>query len=209
MTYLWAALALLHITASAYINYARGGSRDWLEKPSWLPARQLTAATYFLPVLWLVLTNADGPWYAVTADVLVLYALPAALFIAPQGMGHGSYMDVGHWDRPDNETLRHVLRPLTWLGVSDRAAGYDLTGLLVKGALMGLTPGVVWYLFDLRVLAAAVLLGSMTMPIWYGINNRWTKLHERRFFGARVYWAELMHGAAIGASVWVGVLYTA
>jgi len=205
-------LAIPHIIASAYINYARGGSKDWLKWPSVVPARPLTGFIYALPILTISPGAIDMPpglpevmlQASLVAKLTALYLLMALSTLATQWLGHGSHMDAGtHKDKKDNELLRFPLKPLTWFGVRDGSPGYDFCGLLLKGSIMGLVPMVLAaYFIESWMAGAALMAGFASMPIWYFVNNNWTEIHRERLAGARVYWAELFHGGAIAVGYW-------
>lgn len=209
----WLLAALPHIFLSAWINYVRGGSKGWMRAPSWLPGRQLTGAVYFLPALIVVPWGSQEVWGGFldiptwAAALTLLYVAPSIMTIASQSPGHGSYMDMGYWDKADNEAIRLLLIPLKLALGTDRSFVYDFIGMLVKGVGMAAVPALFWGIYGGITAGVVASLGFLSMPIWYAVNHRWfPKLQTTKLFGAPVFWAELFHGAAIAAGIWAGVL---
>jgi hypothetical protein len=236
---LWAALIAAHLCLSAWVNLARGGAHGVLKPPGWFPGRQLTGAIYYLPLLLAVpafapggplggfLVESDVPGWAVAASVL--YAIPAALMVASQGPGHGSYMDAGTVWRRDNEWSKRLLdlipplreRPLITSGAEavyspDGRRAYfpnaarDFVGGLLKGVvLIALPPTLIWWAWTGHAWAFVFVAAGAVYPLAWFVNNRWWR-HLGRIGiapGTPVYWAELFQGAAFGAGAW-GVALT-
>lgn len=208
-------LVVLHVVASAWINYHRGGSRGWMSPPIKIPGKATTGFIFALPVFYVDFPMSQMPpglpdvmmVASETIRVFGLYLTLALSTIGTQWLGHGSWMDAGTWkEKKDNELLRYALRPLTWIGIRDGSPGYDFCGLTLKGAIMGAIPLTVFVYIDGWLAGAAAMAGFVSMPVWYFINNNWTDLWQKPLLGVRVYWAELFHGAAISVGYWAAVL---
>lgn len=198
--------AILHACLSAFVNFDRGGDRDVIT-PEWWPERQMTGAVYYLPMLLLYAMDDRFLVY----DVAALYLIPAVLTIASQSLGRGSYGDAATVDRPDNESLRHVLNLIPQLREEPHPtkAGKitpnklrDFTGLLLLGLIMGLPGAAAMAWFGWWWSLAAIVVGFGSMPIWYFLNNQWLP-QTRKWtpFGVHISLAELLHGAVMGLSV--------
>jgi hypothetical protein len=228
-------LFLAHVGASAWINLIRGGSHGKLSVPSWFPGRQLTGLVYFLPVALVAhALPAGGPLAAISgslapyphvAAMVALYVLPAAIMVAAQGPGHGSYMDAGTFGQRDNEWSSKILDLVPMLreqilrdGVTDQPilnhkgqmmvednALRDFSGGLLKGVmLMALPPALVWWAWTGDVASLLYVLAGIVYPLAWFLNNRWWR-HLGRIGIAKdtpVYWAELIQGASFGGATW-------
>lgn len=225
-----------HVALSAWINLVRGGSHGVLSAPSWFPGRQVTGAVYFLPALLLIaFLPASGPLGVLLVafgapitmtSIIAVYALPAAVMVASQGPGHGSYMDAGTYGQRDNEWSAPFLDAFSALEetvLRDGVTGEpllnekgreiivdnplrDFVGGLLKGVvLMALPPAVLWYAWTGEVWAFSYLLAGVAYPVAWFLNNRWWR-HLGRIGLTKttpVYWAELIQGAVFGAMTWV------
>lgn len=235
-TLLMTAAVFFHAAASAWINLVRGGSHGILAAPSWFPGRQVTGAIYFLPALFLAASlpssgalgglAASLGLPAAMTSIIAVYALPAAIMVASQGPGHGSYMDAGTYGQRDNEWSAPFLDAFSVLEetvLRDGVTGEpllndkgheiivdnplrDFVGGLLKGVvLMALPPAVLWYAWTGEIWAFSYLLSGVAYPVAWFLNNRWWR-HLGRIGLTKstpVYWAELIQGAVFGAMTWV------
>lgn len=224
MAMAWLLLGPVYLLACGWIYYVRGGAQGWLRPFDLFPGRQLTGPVWFLPLLAFV------PWptamtspelLTMAVGLVVIYALPAGSIIATQGMGHGSYMDAGTRFLTDNERLGKVLDMIPGLGETpmlDEAGRQlfdehgrpmafpnptrDFCGMALKGLIMATIPAacLIWYFGSL--VPAALFLAAPLMATAYFLNNRWWRhLGRIGFFGAPVYWAEVITGLVFGSLI--------
>lgn len=213
-------LAAFQILLSGWLNVVRGGSHGWLKAPSWLPGRQLCPPVFMMPML---VFPPDGPYWLTAVAFVSL----CAVFLAVQGLGHGSYMDAGTYGQRDNESLSWILDLIPGLKeqvMLDGQTGIPLTnekgqkrivdnplrdfvGGLIKGILMTLPFTIVSIMLYSSYQPLMFLAAGIFYPVAWFINNRWyAGLQQKRLFGAPVYWAELFQGIAFALAAWLSVV---
>lgn len=189
------AVMLAHVICCGYIWYARGGSQGWLEIPDWFPARASTGIVIFSAMIF---HSASLDLYTLA----IIFVLPYIWNLIGQSLGHGSYMDAGYWDRPDTQGLRYLMKPVKYILGSDRSAGYDFIGGLLKGLIMVVPIMWLWVWFFQSLIPLVLFVVALALPVCWFINNRWfKKLQVTSFFGAPVYWAEIFFGLTYGVVI--------
>lgn len=141
----WAALATGYVVLAWHWYLVARGSWDYWRYPSILPTRAMYALGLTAPLLLrMILAQPQNP-YLVQPELLAALAFFASsgLLLLAFSFGHGSYMNIRRvrgsleW-KPDNERLRHVVRPLAkMLGLRDGDRGYILVGATLRASLYG------------------------------------------------------------------------
>lgn len=151
------------------------GSVAFRIRGGWQPFGLSLGGTTVNRLFWSAVMTAIG---ALIAFDWRLTALFPAFFLGIL-MGWGSYMDLGRMPKPDNESLRALVR---LSGLKDGSFWYDFVGLTVRGLALTLLPGLVlgWFAGGWIYVAAGLL---MAPAYWLGWKLGGTEQAEFIFGG--------------------------
>lgn len=158
---IWLAVALGIILGAALFRI-RGG---WLDVGSSTVGRLI----WSVPLGLLAGGISWNPWALIVGPLLFLCVLP----------GWGSYMDLGRMPKPDNESIRFIVRVVPF---PDGSFWYDFWGLTIRGLILTLPAGaLLGYITGNYLFAGAGLLMAPLYMLGWKVKG--TEIAEWLFGG--------------------------